>query len=366
MPTPFMATRPPNPFFRNQKNKRNTQQSETDLRYYPLLRGRQAVSEMQASIAANQRSALNAELLSEQTENPPFSASGAETRPQEWQRQASQQMQTPPMQRSPIQRSPMQRPQTPYPQGPMPPVQPRPPAFAQAPPMNAPAQPNAPMNDAVSQFKRANQNLPDGVRYEPIDEKTLQMLRAADKAPPSAPPAPSAISQPSAAPQHAAAPSPSSVRPPSDAPSHEQRALSDTENEHAEALERLMQDERNAYTFYTHLSKQSPRTDFKTVLGNIAESCSRRVEVYGGLLEGLFERAYTPTETAVNTRVSFEDGVALAVREENKILRTLAEMQEAASDKRTAETIQHIINRKLVDHNMLHFMVTDMQGAAKL
>jgi hypothetical protein len=181
----------------------------------------------------------------------------------------------------------------------------------------------------VEQFQRLNQDLPDGVRFEPLDERTRQIMRDAGQLPP---PVPQPAGYPSAG--HSAAVSPPVVQ----------------------VLEDLIQDESNAYIFYSHLSGLAQRDDFTSIIGNMAENCQQYAHLYQGLLNRLYAQSFEPEEAAVNTQVNFDTGLALAVQEENKSLRALADLQELLNDTESVRTVQNIINKKIIGHNMLTFI----------
>lgn len=361
------------PFSYNQRQK---SRSNSGLRYYPLIKGRQAVGNWQAGIAQNQRGALAAPPELSRDKTPP-TASRAAALKQAWQ---SQQEENPPGMPG---RQGMQSAQGMFNQSHpgMPVTQGANSPFAPAMPA-APAVQSQPV-DPAERLRSLNKNLPDGVHYEPLDAKTLQQLQAsrggsskAQQQPPQQQPVQQPASQvipqqnasqpfaAQAAPPQSMPPQPvlsNAASPHSASPAPHDTSLSEAEIIKAESIERLIQDERNAHVFYTHLATLSPRSDFSAILNSIADGCSQRMDSCSKLLNGLYERTYAPAETAVNTPVSFDEGVALAVREENKTLRSLADMQ-AAADAKAAGTLQQIINRKLVDHNILHFMVTETRS----
>ncbi len=204
-------------------------------------------------------------------------------------------------------------------------------------PMPFPAAPQSAQTAAeqispVEIFKNLNSSLPDGVRYEPLDKETLRQLREA------APPAPL-----SAEPPPAAAPSP----------------------DNDDLIEGLMQDERNAKIFYTHLAETATRPDIKNAMNGAAEDCAVRLKDYGEICKKLRRRAFTPKETEINTRIDFQDGVALALTEENKAIRALTEWLDSRPDADISRLLQNIINKKITNYNLLSFIYFNSVSSAR-
>jgi rubrerythrin len=52
----------------------------------------------------------------------------------------------------------------------------------------------------------------------------------------------------------------------------------------------------------------------------------------------------------------FEDGLALAASEENKSLRVLSVLLDSITDPEKAASIQRIINKKIINRNLLSFI----------
>lgn len=134
---PLNIPPPPTAFFNRgrgahegRENKKNVGEGDFGLRYYPL------------GIGQGQRGVVPVEpLTAGRGQRPPMIP-------------PSPSVQKPPM--IPVQKPPMIPPQNPAQQ-------------TQA------ASPAA----AAEQFTRVNSNLPDGVRYEPLDEETMKILRTA-------------------------------------------------------------------------------------------------------------------------------------------------------------------------------------------
>ncbi|MDR1664636.1 MAG: ferritin-like domain-containing protein [Clostridiales bacterium] len=323
MPSPPANYYPPNPYDSEPHGEQPQPARKNDLRHYPLLKGLQDVNVQQASMAAAQRVSLNA---SQNVFNNP--------------ELAQQNLQSV-----------------------VPEDEPPEPAFTgdPAPPFVPPVRPNI---SPAEQLQRINQSLPDGVRYEPMDENTLRILRATGRLPVTQPPV---MPQPPSrnnivrqfmGPQAQAFPPPPVVAsPPAQAPPYVRTP--DSIDPRVQILESLIQDESNGYVFYSHLAGLSNRADFRAALGGVAEDCQSRIQIYNELLERMFSHRFEPSEVAVNTRVNFKDGLTLAIQEENKSLRTLSDLLEKLQDNLAERAVQNIINKKIIGHNLLSFMKND-------
>lgn len=406
MPFSF-ANRPPNPFFAqhrmrargedNERQKNDEAEKPAGLRYYPLDQGTPARRRHPGATPVN-----------------PLSARGGPTRPMAAQ-------------------VPVQQQQGPRPNALGQTIQQ--PAQFQAQPQKQQSQ-DIPPERAVERFRRANHGLPDGVRYEPLDEQTMRMLRENGHLPeapvPSPPPKamlpatpqqtvpeispvpshapivdtatgfPSAVGSmgvptampnftpqqpvnppipsfvppqpvsppmPSFVPQQPVSPPVLNLAPPqstslvkpeaessnsaSEPPPSSPTSLS---TEIGTILERMAQDERNALLFYSHIAPSAPRKDMADALTDIANDCEQRMHIYSSLLARHFKRNFTPEKAEINTRLNFDEGIALALSEENKSLRSLAELLEDLNDSEVAKIIQGVINKKVVNHNMLSLL----------
>ena len=197
----------------------------------------------------------------------------------------------------------------------MPPQQPMTPQ----PPQNTPPSPE----QAVQQFRRVNKGLPDGVRYEPLDETTMQLLRDNGHLPKEQP----QVSTP-------AMPALPPVPPVFSGEEQEQTV---------KTIQRLIQDERNAHVFYSHLEG----------FADIAKSCLTHMKQLKEMLASQYGNEFAPAETEINTQLEFGDAVALALVEEEKSLRVLTELLDEVKNAECERVIQRVINRKIVNYNQL-------------
>ena len=269
---------------------------------------------------------------------------------------------------------------------------------------------------AAEQFRRVNKSLPDGVMYEPLDDEIMQILKDSGKLPQGMSPTSASALPPTwespisgGSGRKAESPGEAGTRPAgsdaffgggntrgTDPPRAASLSDSDTffnggnapdaaspngtragqtdtapfpepssSNPHpnAVALAHLAQDERNAQIYYRHLAESAPREDFKAVIHNMSELCRERTNMHSSLSARLYGRDFSPEDAEINTQISFEEGVAWAMAEETKAMRTLSELLVQLDDAEAVRTLQNMINRKMVDYNMLNFIRSD--GASK-
>ena len=254
------------------------------------------------------------------------------------------------------------------------------------PPVATPPAAPIPPQKAADQFRRVNNGLPDGVRYEPLDEETMRLLRDNGHLPKqpatSQPPANQQPIQQSADSQPPTQPlsPPTSTRTPMIPPDSPNLATvnratqpqsSQTANANATTSERsnaqlfalsgaipmvlegLAQDERNAQVFYSSLSENIESTATRELLLSLSTDCAARLKQYTTLLTNHCNRIFTPLETEINTNLSFPEALTLALAEENKALLTLSNLLDQVSDTPAENAIQRIINKKIVGHQLL-------------
>ncbi|MCL2378232.1 MAG: hypothetical protein FWC77_03805 [Defluviitaleaceae bacterium] len=259
-----------------------------------------------------------------------------------------------------------------------------PPGAPSRPRAQAGLQPQPPSPEqAVQQFQRANKGLPDGVRYEPLDENTMRLLRENGHLPPlpqdsnpehaAAAPMPQASNPGSmaAAPQafnpgHMAAP------PQASSPGHmaavpvpqvpnlghmatasQSSATTPPPQSIINIIEELIQDERNANIFYSHLSKSAAEKSIAAALADIANDNTKHTHSFTRILANQFNSKFVPAEAEINTALELKDALALALEEENKTLRALAELSEGIANAESEKIIQRIINKKIMNYNQL-------------
>ena len=200
-------------------------------------------------------------------------------------------------------------------------TQPPPPAPAPTPPVQAP--PQTP-EVAANHIQQVNRGLPDGVRYEPIDEETkaaLQKIQAIQNQ----------NTEETSSEQVEIIPTPD--------PSPQ---------ENTSLLKRLIQDEQNAYQFYQYLSEIAPLEDLQKKLQEISRVCHNRRNTYTQMLQDDFNAE----EIQINNTIQFAQGIAIALREETKILDNMAKLIEQSGND---SNLQNLLNKRLILQNWLQW-----------
>ena len=233
--------------------------------------------------------------------------------PQQYMTPQQGQMQRPPMQQMPQQMQPQMQPQyMPQPQ--------------MAPPGQTPMQ-GMPVA------------LPDGVRMEPLDEKTLKELQSR------------VISAPS-----------SNTENPSPAQAEASQSQSSRSNKSVfqmdvmEALGQFIQNERNGEIFYRNLADMAIYDEHRSFIEEISSDNKKRRSSLDELYAKHKGSGYSIAESEINTTVDFKNGIALAIKEESRALRQLSQLYEKIKDPDAARVINSILYRKTGDLSMLHYI----------
>jgi len=255
--------------------------------------------------------------------------------------------------------------------------------------------PAAPMTQeqAAQFFRRANKSLPDGVRYEPLDDATMRLLREHGHLPPEEPkavdqqaqmqaPSPQIPSTQMQAPlmpgqgpvpnpgamnlaHQSPVPMPQAMAPPMPAPAgphlqhptmphaHQPAAIPQDSKPTAKIIEGLIQYERNAHVFYSSLAKVAEGQTTEPVLTTIANDSNMYTSHFSHMLLRQFGSNFAPAETEINTGLGLKESLALALEEENKSMRILTELLENVANTESEKLIQRVINRKIVNYNQL-------------
>ena len=262
------------------------------------------------------------------------------------QQMPQQQMQRQQMQRQPMQQGQMQRPMpqqymTPQ-QGQMqrPPMQQmpqqmQPPIQPQMQPQYMPQPQMAPPGQTPMQGMPVA--LPDGVRMEPLDEKTLKELQSRVIAAPS-----SSTENPSPA-QAEVSQSPRSNK-------------SVFQMDVMEALGQFIQNERNGEIFYRNLADMAIYDEHRSFIEEISSDNKKRRSSLDELYTKHKGSGYSIAESEINTTVDFKNGIALAIKEESRALRQLSQLYEKIKDPDAARVINSILYRKTGDISMLHYI----------
>ena len=210
-----------------------------------------------------------------------------------------------------------------------------------SPQMLEPIEPPAP-EDAAQRFRQVNRGLPDGVRFEPLDDETKAALERLGKIQEEAveEEVREEVREAKAiAPPRAPVPQPVPTPP---------VLVSQESTKSAEVLERLIQDERNASIYYQGLSGIAPAEDMQASLQAIAKDCEAWRGQYQQILQKLHEKTFEPKNTTINVTVQFDRGVEMAASEERKILESMAELIDHLEDRDSAKVMQNLINKRMI------------------
>jgi len=210
--------------------------------------------------------------------------------------------------------------------------------------------PEAP-ETAAKRIHKINQNLPDGVRFEPMDEETKAALMALKQRPPEA-----AASQ-EKAPEVAVQKPPQPPAPTVAKTPKITAALPGEALPSAVQLTRFIQDEQNAHTYYLRLAEHAPQAQFKPMLQEIAAACQQRMQQGQRWLSAFHGQEFAPKEAAISPPEHFPRALELALQEEAVLLHAMADMQEKL-DMEAAWQFQRQINRRLADQHRLQWMYT--------
>ncbi|MDR3240443.1 MAG: hypothetical protein LBT44_10240 [Clostridiales bacterium] len=197
--------------------------------------------------------------------------------------------------------------------------------------------------------------LPDGVRMEPLDENTWKLLQGAGATAASGAAVQSGVTAAKA--PALAAPSvgkSAGVAPPA-SPSAAAPGFA-AKNSVARQLEDIMQDERNASVFYQYLSGTARREDYRDFLRKTGTESDRRHQLFNGLYQKWAPTAFQAKDADINTRVSFDDGISLAIVEEGNIIDKMNNIFESATDDKLSRTLFSQICHKIGVLNKLYLM----------
>jgi len=182
---------------------------------------------------------------------------------------------------------------------------------------------------AANHIQQVNRGLPDGVRYEPIDDETKAALQKIQNMQNTAetPPAQEAVQ-----------------------PVSEPVTRENTLHQSADLLKRLLQDEQNALQYYQYLSEIAPSEDLQKKLQEISQSCNGRSNTYRQMLQDDFNAR----EIEINDSIQFAQGMAIALREETKILDNMAKLIEQSGND---SNLQNMLNKRLIQQTWLQWVL---------
>lgn len=227
-------------------------------------------------------------------------------------------------------------------------------------------------------------NLPDGVTYQPLDERTIaeighiapnhpavtayrqnqqnQPPEQANQHPQSAQPTPHTIqSQPAsplALPQLHPLNQEGSLNKPS-APAFPGIAeLPSPGANLIDKLEKLMQNERNGSVYYENLAAIAETSMQVEILRKISERCLERGHSYNELYKKHKKFDFETKENLVIGVQTLYQGISLALTEEEEATRELIKLYESTSDVETRHVLSVQLYKKISDVGALGRMVT--------
>ncbi|MCL2225775.1 MAG: hypothetical protein FWB96_12480 [Defluviitaleaceae bacterium] len=276
--------------------------------------------------------------------------------------QMQQQMQQPPQMQQP--QRPMHSPMPPMPQFAPPMQAPQPPQFPQMQPPPYPTE-QLPPEKAAEQFRRMNKTLPDGVRYEPLDDDIMKILReknpgiipkmpeppkaqeaqkTQEAMPTEAPPTPQKETTPTPQPFGTRTPMiPVQIAP----PATEQNPSPVLPPRAKKILKRLAHEEYYSSVLYANFAEREKKEPF-TIL---ARDSKIRLELYTALLAENFKENFTPKEA--KTQQEIPNATALAIFRENKSLTALANLIDTAADTPAEKQLTRLLHKKIIGHQLL-------------
>jgi rubrerythrin len=118
-------------------------------------------------------------------------------------------------------------------------------------------------------------------------------------------------------------------------------------------IEKLLQDNLNAYVFYKYVTGIAPNGEARDILSSFTEECVNNKNQYDTLLERFYAHSFTPSERETDAGLSYAKALELAVLEENKAINTLADLINTFHDPEAERILQRIINKKIAGYNHL-------------
>ncbi len=196
-----------------------------------------------------------------------------------------------------------------------------------------------------------NKPLPDGVNYQPLDEKTLAEIRRVVPNHPGLTMLPQSneqgsqvapIQEPQADPQAAFTPP---------MPAFDSRVV--------KALENFIQGEHNGAKFYDNLASRATSDRQKKIVSGVCESCKKRGNGYNNLYRNFTDTDFNVSDVELMGVRSFRDGVYAAIYEENTSLRELSDLFGEVNDEPTNRALMSALYRKVSDINFLQLALHD-------
>ena len=123
-----------------------------------------------------------------------------------------------------------------------------------------------------------------------------------------------------------------------------------------EQLEKFMQNERNGAVYYERLAAIAEGSSQAEALRGISESCSERMRSYNALYRKQNAVDFQTSETQVMSVRTLQQGITLALKEEEFTVNELIKLYESMSDVEARHVLSAQLYKKISDLGTLHRM----------
>lgn len=124
-------------------------------------------------------------------------------------------------------------------------------------------------------------------------------------------------------------------------------------------LRHIIQNEHNAHRFYTGLAQKATRNEHRNYLNEIADERLENSRQFNGVYNTKAGAEFEIREPELDAEISFSDGVHLAVREENRMMKELGEWISIVDDDLLYKKLIAMICKKVYCLNVLQSMAMD-------
>ncbi len=206
--------------------------------------------------------------------------------------------------------------------------------------------------------------LPDGVRFEPLDDAAMAMLKNYQNQEGSQAGGQNPQGQQNGTAQQGSQGTPNPQNPlaipelnPSGTAEINDYGFGNNiieENPHVRnKIEQFIQNERNGSVFYENMSRYAPWEEHKKILQSLSENCNAKLERFKTMYKAYSTEVFDAQETEVVTNVMFRDGILLAIREESAAINELADLNGYIRSEKLCKELGALINKKISDLGML-------------
>lgn len=114
----------------------------------------------------------------------------------------------------------------------------------------------------------------------------------------------------------------------------------------SEELAVFIQNERNSALFYKYLNGICGNLKYKKIFDEMAEECENAKNEYIKIRERFSGESFSAKDSRINDRISFGDGIMLAVEEESRSVVRLAGFYEKVSGREEKEKVSALLHKK--------------------